>query len=146
MTRVDFYILEKPSQRQHALFICRLTDKVWRQGHQIHIHCPDSAEAQSIDGLLWTFDDTSFVPHAPHSSADQACAPVLIGFGDAIPNATDVLINLHPDVPDYFSQFDRVIETTGKDEESRGAARSRYRFYQQRGYALKTHNINPRHG
>lgn len=146
MTRVDFYILDDPSLRQHDLFICRLTEKVWRKGHQVHIHCPDGARAKDINDLLWTFHDTSFVPHAPLDDKDEALAPVLIGFGNKVPNAADVLINLQTAVPTYFSQFDRVVETTGENAETRRAARDRYRFYQQRGYALTTHNIGARHG
>jgi len=145
MTRVDFYVLDEPGQRRHDLFICRLTETVWRRGHRVHIHCPDGARAEAIDALLWTFQDTSFVPHAPLDEAGRAEVPVLIGYGDEVPDTTDVLINLQAEVPAYFSQFERVVETTGENAETRRAARIRYRFYQQRGYALTTHTIDPGH-
>ena len=52
----------------------------------------------------------------------------------------DTLVNLHPEVPGFFSQFERVIETTGHDDHTRQLARERYRFYKDRGYLLAMHH------
>jgi DNA polymerase IIIc chi subunit len=38
------------------------------------------------------------------------------------------------------------METTGINDSERSAARERYRFYQERGYALNTHKIDSRRG
>ena len=53
----------------------------------------------------------------------------------------DVLINLTPAVPLFFSRFARVAEIVGQDEDSKLSARERFRFYRDRGYALESHTI-----
>lgn len=141
MTRVDFYVMEMPNARQHDHLVCRLAEKAWSEGHRVHICCENDASASSIDNLLWSYKDTSFVPHAKVDAPDSNAAPVTIGLIADVPNTTEVLINLGSDVPDFFSRFERVMETTGSDDSARAAARERYRFYQERGYSLKTHKL-----
>lgn len=146
MTRVDFYVLDNPDERQHRHLICRLTEKAWREGRTVHIRCENADSATALDDLLWTYKDTSFLPHATQDTADAAQVPVTLGHGSQMPDTTDVLINLALEVPDYFSRFERVMETTGSDPNARNAARERYRFYQERGYALNTHKLDPHDG
>ena len=64
----------------------------------------------------------------------------MLGSAPAAPEGMDTLVNLHPEVPGFFSQFERVIETTGHDDHTRQLARERYRFYKDRGYLLAMHH------
>ncbi|MDA0820938.1 MAG: DNA polymerase III subunit chi [Proteobacteria bacterium] len=146
MTRVDFYVMDNPNLRQHEQLVCRLAEKAWGEGHAVHIRCPSSEAACSVDSLLWTYKDTSFLPHAMFDSPDAATTKITIGFGTTIPVINGILINLGPDVPDYFSRFERVMETTGGDSLEVTAARARYRFYQERGYTLNTHKLEAPRG
>ena len=139
MTRVDFYVFESGNEDSFSRFICRLTEKAWRKGNRIFMHCPNQQVASRFDDLLWTFRDTSFLPHAVVPCEDEV--PVSIGTSDAPPPGYDLLINLAESVPEFFSRFERVVETTGVSDTQRQQARDRYRFYQQRGYALETHKI-----
>ena len=141
MTRVDFYILESGSEEAYGRFVCRLTEKAWRQGNRIFLHCPDERLASKFDDLLWTYRDISFLPHAM-APCDQQI-PVAIGASPTAPEGYDLLINLADSVPEFFSRFERVAETTGVEEQQKQQARERYKFYQQRGYALETHKITP---
>ena len=52
-----------------------------------------------------------------------------------------MLINLHASPPPFFSRFERLAEIVGIDEAEASAARKRYRFYRERGYELRTHNL-----
>jgi DNA polymerase-3 subunit chi len=63
---------------------------------------------------------------------------VVLGTSAAAPAGMDTLINLHVEVPGFFSQFEQVLETTGHDSHTRQLARERYRFYKDRGYPLNT--------
>lgn len=144
MTRVDFYVCDTVSRRDHDILVCRLTEKAWRQGHRVHLHCLDAERLAEFDELLWTFHDISFVPHAIAGAGATEVVKVTLACDEQPPACADVLINLHRLVPPYFSQFERVIETTGEDSTQRQAARERYRFYQDRGYALNTHKIDTR--
>ena len=55
-----------------------------------------------------------------------------------------VLINLHDAAPPFFSRFERLAEIVGADEAGTAAARERFRFYRERGYELRTHNLSKR--
>tara|TARA_Y100000590_G_scaffold235338_1_gene264991 strand:+ start:155 stop:598 length:444 start_codon:yes stop_codon:yes gene_type:complete len=146
LTRIDFYVLDNPNERQYRHLICRLTQKAWEEGRTVHIRCEDAESSTTLDDLLWTYKDTSFLPHAVQSLGDATPVPVTLGHDLQIPNTTDVLINLALDIPDYFSRFDRLMETTGYDQNAREAARERYRFYKERGYELNTHKLDTHNG
>jgi len=56
----------------------------------------------------------------------------------------DVLINLAAEIPEYFSRFERVFEVVSQDPAVLNATRSHYKFYQDRGYPLKRHDLRDR--
>ncbi|MGR8919418.1 MAG: DNA polymerase III subunit chi [Gammaproteobacteria bacterium] len=137
MTRVDFYVLESGGRDEHDRMICRVVEKAWQRGHEVYVYCNDDHEARAFDDLLWQFRDTSFVPHAP----DGGEAPVIVGTRADAAASADVLVNLGAVVPEAATRFNRVVESAGHDAATRGAARERYRFYQDRGFPLQTHKI-----
>lgn len=143
MTRIDFYLLKDDGPRAKAHFACRLVNKAFLRGHEVYFLAPDAREAGSLDQLLWTFHPGSFVPHG---LADQAAgdppAPVLIGHGEPPEHCHDLLVSLGGgEVPPFFSRFQRLAEVVGPDPEDRRQARERYRFYRDRGYDLKIHEL-----
>ena len=138
MTTVDFYILASGSQDQIA---CRLAEKAYSLGHQIYVHTQSAEHAQHLDKLLWTFSDGSFVPHQCYQSGGEHDSPILIGYEEAPDTHREVLINLTGTVPLFFSRFIRVAEVVASDESAKQQGRERFRFYRERGYAMKTHNM-----
>lgn len=141
MTRVDFYVLPDSDTSTAELLACRLTEKIYKLGHQVYVHAESESQAQRFDGLLWTFRAGSFVPHALHDGPSAAQAPVLVGFGVEPQAHTDVLVNLAGEVPGFFSRFERVAELVAGEPEQRDRARQKFRFYRDRGYELQTHNL-----
>lgn len=92
------------------------------------------------------------VPYSPDydlagSSFNTATAlnvpAVDVTIGSCLPptHCSGVLINLADDVPTFFSRFDRTLEIVNSTDSSRKLSRERYRFYQQRGYPLKHHDL-----
>ncbi len=142
MTQVDFYILDENSGENRQHYACRLTDKAYRQGRKVYIHTSSPGETQMLDRLLWTFRDQSFVPHGIASASDPEITPVLIGEQEPPEQADDVLINLSPQVPSFFSRFERVAEIVDQNTEVKQASRQHYQFYRDRGYPLNTHGKN----
>jgi DNA polymerase-3 subunit chi len=141
MTEVFFYILEDEAADASARFACRLTEKAHDSGHRVYLHVADDSAAEALDSLLWQFRQGSFVPHATTAALadDDDLTPVAIGAGEPPPGFDDVLINVGGNVGGFFSRFARhneVVPPAAVD-----AARSRYRFYKDRGYALTTHKI-----
>ncbi|MEE9493681.1 MAG: DNA polymerase III subunit chi [Gammaproteobacteria bacterium] len=141
MTRVDFYVLPQNDPLQRLKFACRLTEKAWSLGHQIHIHTTSEQETELLDKLLWTFKQSSFIPHGIHSVDTLTAQPITLSH-NASPDTQEVLINLAAEVPLFFSQFDRVAELVNQDDTIKQQGRQRYSFYQQRGYALETHTLS----
>ena len=127
MTKVGFYILPEGARSNRYTLACRLADKAYQQGHRVFLHTGSDEEARHMERLLWTFRDGSFIPHGLLGQADPTVTPVLIGGGEDAGEEHDVLINLHPQVPDFFSRFERVVEPIDQDAEIRNAGRSRWR-------------------
>ena len=141
MTQVDFYVLQDDSALNRARFACRLADKAYRLGHRVYIHTESAQQTRQLDDLLWTFQQNSFVPHCVFQDAGDTPPPVLLAH-DAEPDASNqVLINLAADVPLFFSRFERVAELVNQDAGIRKQGRTRYSFYKERGYPLRTHEI-----
>ncbi|MBI3432719.1 MAG: DNA polymerase III subunit chi [Hydrogenophilales bacterium] len=124
----------------------RVAAKAHGQGKQVMIYAPDAAVADAIDRLLWTTPALGFVPHCRDSDALAGETPVLIGANADALRQADVMINLHTEQPPTFARFERLVEIVGQDDAGREQGRSRYRFYQTRGYALKTHDLRQQAG
>ena len=141
MTRVDFYLLSDAADGKQR-FACRLADKAYRLGHHSYILTAGADEAATLDELLWTFTASSFVPHAVYRpDAEVVDQAVLIGHAPPPTAWRQVLVSLTPEVPDFFSRFNRVAEIVGAADAEKAAARERFRFYRERGYVIETHNI-----
>lgn len=141
MTVVSFYILADEGPGAAARLACRLAEKAHLQGHRLYIHAADAGAAADLNQLLWTFRQGSFVPHALAADLDRDdSTPVALGAQSEPPAGwDDVLINLDAEVPAFFSRFRRALEIV--TPATRAAARQRYKFYQDRGYSLKTHQV-----
>ena len=141
MTQVDFYILDEQAAGNRYLLACRLAEKIYHQGLRIFIHTESPEEARHMDRLLWTFRQGSFVPHATLEKADPVSTPIIIGSSGEAGEENDVLINLAPQVPNFFSRFKRVVELIDREAKVKTAGRERFRFYRDRGYPLNSHDI-----
>ncbi len=142
MTRVDFYVVAAHVRGNRHVLACRVADKARRTGHRVVIHTPSPEEARHMDRLLWTFQDQSFVPHGLLlGETDPSYNPILIGDASQAIEEHDVLINLATEVPTFFSRFQRLAECVDNEQAVREASRQRYRFYRDRGYPLKMHEI-----
>lgn len=143
MTRIDFYLLPAGTAANPVAVACRLCEKASQAGRNVYIYTPDTAIVDALDKALWTFRQGSFVGHERYT--EEAAIDVLpaVFLGAAAPPAshTHVMINLGAEAPPFFSQFERVLEIVPGDVPGRAAARKRFRFYKDRGYALATHEL-----
>ena len=142
MTRVDFYILQDGAAADRLRFVCRLTEKAWRAGHQVFVQTATREQAMQLDELLWTFRAGSFVPHALTTATDEV--PIVIGERNRPNSAHDLLVNLTNAPPDAFRDYQRVAEIIDQDEDNKKAGRERFRFYKDNGCELETHTISSR--
>jgi DNA polymerase III subunit chi len=138
VTRIDFYT-SVPDKVQTA---CRLASKVYGLGHKIVIFCPDADVASRLDRMLWSHPPTGFIPHCIADNTLASITPVVIDFRGETPPHDEVLVNLTPQWPQFFSRFKRLVEIVSVEDEDRQLARERYKFYRDRGYEIHTHALS----
>ena len=144
MTQVDFYIAGSDSEDARLKVACRICDQAMQRSQHVFVNATTETEAGMLDELLWTLIQGSFIPHkVVRKAPDEAPAePVLIGVQQQpVGNRWDLLINLAPDVPEFFSRYERVAEVVDGNASRREQSRERYRFYRDRGDQLNTHQV-----
>lgn len=137
MTQIDFYT-HVEDKLQTA---CKLSAKALQQGLRVMIYTPDAAFSEKLDKLLWAFPATGFIPHCRANDELAAVTPVIIDHLADMLVHDEVLVNLRAEWPPFFSRFRRVVEIVGADPEDSQAARNRFRFYRDRGYEIRHHNL-----
>ena len=139
---VDFYVLNSLAKEGAYRFLCRLVDKAYPLQKQIYIHTSSHEEAQRIDELLWTFRDTSFIPHQ-QVTGEHPVDPMLtvtIAVDKPKQLIADILFNLSREVTPYFSEFTRIIEIVSEEEKNQ--SRNKDKLYKAQNCQLTLHNIN----
>ncbi|AMA47021.1 DNA polymerase III subunit chi [Pseudomonas alabamensis] len=139
MSQVDFYILPTHALPARLEFACKLCEKAWRLGHPVYLHCQDAEQRDALDQQLWQFKGEAFVPH--DRVEENAEGPVVLGIGADVGARGGLLINLGAEVPAFVGQFERIAEIVVEEPGSRQAARERFRFYREQGYALHNHRL-----
>ena len=146
--RVDFYVLKGAAAKQRWTFACRLTEKAYLRDLNIVIANDTLADARSLDELLWTFSERSFVPHEvcpDEHSMDPATRVHLLALRSStswpMPGA-DLLVNLTDRLPDGWERFPRIAEIIDGDEERRRLGRERFKTYRELKVALETHQLD----
>lgn len=143
MTRVDFYLLSGSEPDNKLDLIAKLAEKACGRGSRVYIYGSQRNELKSVDEHLWTFRPMSFVAHrllAEDQHAVNDIDPVLMGTSEPSSDR-QILINLHDQVPFFFSRFERALEIVGSTSQEQEQGRARYRFYQARGYPLNHHKL-----
>ncbi len=139
MTKVDFYLLQQASTLDQADdFACRLAEKAFKRGLQVLIAARSAEHAGKLDDLLWQQPDSGFIPH---SVGQQLQSPVIIDYNRQPGEHDECLINLSGSVLDYCARFERLCEIVVYEEQSRQQSRQRYKYYKDRGFPIKTHEI-----
>jgi DNA polymerase-3 subunit chi len=140
--KVDFYVLSGSSPKLRLNVACRLAEKAYLRDLKVVILQQNVAEAKSLDEMLWTFNERSFVPH-------QLCidehldpeTPVHLTLESANIKA-DLLVNLTDRLPGGFDHYPRIAEIIDADPERRRLGRERFKTYRDLKVALDTHQLD----
>ena len=141
MTQVDFYILDSNAGGDRYHLACRIAEKARRAGHRVLIHTPIAEESRHSTAFSGRCGNRASYRMACWAKTNAQINPILIGDGSSDTEEHEVLINLAPEVPMFFSRFERLIECVDHDDGVKAAGRERFRFYREHGYPLKTHKI-----
>ena len=140
MTTIDFYT--RVTEPLHVA--ARLIAKAYATHGSVRVLTPDPQTTDVLDRLLWTRAPLAFLPHCRLGSALAAETPILIDEALEHRGPAAVLVNLHPEPPPFFSRFERLAEIVALDDAAVSAARARFRFYRERGYELRAHDLSER--
>ncbi|MEL6869870.1 MAG: DNA polymerase III subunit chi [Pseudomonadota bacterium] len=137
--QVDFYLLSKPGSAAREQFACRLINKVYRLGEQVHVEIDNATALQAFDEMLWTFSDDSFVPHTCLPD-DDTRTPVTLGLaGQPALAQPTVYVNLTSAA--LTNAQCRIAEIVPAEPDQKALGRQRYAAYRDRGCDIATHNL-----
>lgn len=138
MTQIDFYT-HVSNKLQTACIIC---GKAMGRGMRVMILTPDEETTERVDRMLWTYPATGFIPHVRARHRLAARTPVIVDHDLASVERDELLLNLRLDTPEVFSRFQRLVEIVSTDEPDVAAGRTRFRWYRDRGYEVRAHDLS----
>lgn len=137
MTEVWLYHLERKSLED---VLPKLIESSLGKPWRALIKCESADRAASLDNLLWTYDEESFLPHAQLGDGDSQRQPVLIVVEDGNPNKADVLFLVGGATPPAWNgepaqSFSRIVVLfDGRDEEALTSARKGWKDARDAGH------------
>ena len=137
MTQIDFYT----NVEDKLGTACRVAAKAYGLGHRMLVCCPDAETATRFDRMLWTAPPTAFIPHCSSSDPLAGETPIIIDHLGGEPIGDQVLVNLRHEWPPFFGRFERLVEIVSMDDEDRQRGRERFKFYRDRGYEIRIHDM-----
>jgi DNA polymerase-3 subunit chi len=141
MTKIDFHILPTFQTEDVYHYVARLVQKAQGRSHKVLIALPDADQSQAVSKALWQFKPEAFIAH---NDISEAHFPLQLSHTNECGEHHDVLINLCPKTPEYFSRFERVFEVVCQQPEWLKSSRDRYRYYQDHGYEIERHDLRDR--
>lgn len=137
MTEVLFYT--NAADKLHAA--CQLSSKALSRKMRVMILTPEAQVTDRLSRMLWSTPAIAFNPHCRSADRLAPITPIIVDHAAAPVVHEEVLINLCDETPANFSRYDRLVEIVTSDDDDRGRARERYRFYRDRGYEITTHDL-----
>ena len=137
MTQIDFYV--QVDSRLHTA--CSLAAKALSRGVRMMILTPDGGTTEQVDRLLWTNPPIGFLPHCRAQHRLAPVTPIILDHVAEPVVHEQILVNLRDEAPPHFSRFERLMEIVSRDEADLERARTRFRFYRERGYEIRTHDL-----
>ena len=139
--RIDFYVLEANATDGRFRLACKIIDRAYRSGYSVYLWTRDDQESSLLDDLLWTFSQTSFIPHVRNNGNSRLVAPVSIDHHPPQSGAAEMVVSVADQPVEDYSNFVRIAEVVGFDEIEKQSGRSRFKFYRDHGLELETHRI-----
>ena len=143
MTEIAFHV-NAPDKLDYA---CRLLRATQKKSAQVLVLGHIGA-LKSLSSKLWAMAPTEFLPHCLADAAAEVIAHSPVVFiaelGTKLPSSaaeSQVLLNLGAVLPAGFERFERLIELVGQDSDDLQAARIRWKYYKDRGYALSRYDV-----
>lgn len=135
MAKISFYLFEKSPERQ-VESTCRLCRKILKKSEKIWLLSENLELQQQLDDRLWSFDPTSFIPHA----INDTNAPICIS--EYLPEQSDwIIFNFNDQALEQFEKFSHIIEIIENNDVARQLGREKFKQYRRLGIEPKTYKL-----
>ena len=116
---MTIYFAETTVAGQREL-LCRWTERFYTEKRRVRIRVDSMVAAQFIDQLLWTFSQSSFIPHLIFSPGGMPPeVPVVITPGEFQLEGFDALVCDWPADLEFMSGFDVSVHFILRDDSQR---------------------------
>jgi DNA polymerase III subunit chi len=134
MTEVGFYHLQTtPLERA----LPRLLERAFADGHRVVVLAGSAERVGQLDGLLWTYNEASFLPHGSARDGSAARQPIFLTERDENPNGATMLVLLDGARSEGLAGFARCCDMfDGNDAAAVEAARMRWSDAKAAGHTL----------
>lgn len=140
MARADFYLIEKPRFREDPLrLVCELVKKAYAAEQPTLVLARSQEQADTLDDLLWAFDDDSFIPHQLAGDEDDAITAVVIAAPGVETADRPLVVNLRDECAP--GAYERVLEVIAADAAERDGSRVRWTEYKRRGFDVAKYDM-----
>jgi DNA polymerase-3 subunit chi len=134
LSEVGFYHL-RTTPLERAL--PRLLERALSEGHRIVVLAGSVERVAHLDGLLWTYNEASFLPHGSARDANMARQPIFLTELDENPNAATMLVLVDGARSEHLADFARCCDMfDGNDPAAVEAARKRWTEAKSAGHQL----------
>lgn len=124
MNKIDF-LTAGQSEEVANFFACELVGKLYLKSLKnnnlktINFRCSDADQAHIIDNLLWEIPKSLFIPHRLVNDKKCKECKVEISYpGIKLDKKYDFLVNLNPQLPSNYLDFEEAFQIVIKDESS----------------------------
>lgn len=131
MSRVDFYHLQNQKLED---VLPKLLAKAYETGKPIAVKVGNEERVEFLNAWLWSFSDTSFLPHGSKKDGFGDMQPIWLTTGDDFPNQAEFLFLVDGArcEPEQLSRFARVFNIfDGANPESLNQARGFWKELKQ---------------
>jgi DNA polymerase III subunit chi len=135
VTEIRFYHLE---QRRVDQALPRLLERGLEEGRRVLVRASSDEMVAALNERLWTYDDSSFLPHGAAGDGDPMTQPIFLTSAVENPNAATMLVQLSgaeaSAADDAFELV--VLMFDGRDEAALAHARAEWRRLKDEGRAI----------
>lgn len=138
---MTLYFCETTASERSSL-LCRWAERLFAQGRKVLVLVDSTPGAHYIDQMLWTFSQSSFIPHGVvgNEAREAGGEPVLIVFEERAIEGFDALLCDCAASVEFMAGFETAVHFVVRDdEELRG--RSRTLWQKARDAGLNTVHV-----
>ncbi len=136
---MTIYFVETTVAEQREL-LCRWTERFYMERKRVRILVDSIREAQSIDQLLWTYSQASFIPHIVLETGGKPPAePVIITPAEFQVAGFEAVLCDRPADIEFMVEFESAVHFILRDDDER---RQQSRILWQRA---RDSGVNPVH-